>query len=276
MKETIKAAEIIDFFRDIDDGNHYRCSIWTEFDFWGLEFTLKNNMLENIVLYDEEDANRRYRINEPITIEGSAKNLLTVNGEFELVLTEQFFENLEFELAALAEQDRLEENTYVFYSLPALVAALKNKEPRKYYEAEITEPVIVSLDRKRLKQTLSEQMMKEIEELTGEEMRKERIKKDDADNYLFFTEYILNIFIADNKVEVRPLIDYAFGPIDFPDYHFNYVSPADVANKVGAMIAVTLAKYDQFIHEDLLYCDTLNYEDEVRFDDEEESDYDDP
>lgn len=237
---------------------------------------MKNNMLENIVLYDEEDANRRYRINEPITIEGSAKNLLTVNGEFELVLTEQFFENLEFELAALAEQDRLEENTYVFYSLPALVAALKNKEPRKYYEAEITEPVIVSLDRKRLKQTLSEQMMKEIEESTGEEMRKERIKKDDADNYLFFTEYILNIFIADNKVEVRPLIDYAFGPIDFPDYHFNYVSPADVANKVGAMIAVTLAKYDQFIYEDLLYCDTLNYEDEVRFDDEEESDYDDP
>ena len=71
-----------------------------------------------------------------------------------------------------------------------------------------------------------------------------------------------------------PLIDYAFGPIDFPRHSFDYATSADLDDKIRSMIAATINKYEQLVFEDILYCDSLNDEEDFFFDDDEDFDFD--
>lgn len=270
MKERIKVTDIIDFQRDENDANRYYFGFWTDFDYWEIAFTLKDGEISDILLYNEEDYNRRYHVEESFAIDGKAKTLATKNREYLVEFTDNFFKKLAAELAELAELDRIEENTYRFFSLPALVKALENKEEDKYYRAEIVEQVIVTFNENRLRQAVSENMIEEIVGSIDSEAGTFKIQKDESGCYIFFTNYILNVYVEKDKAEVMPLIDYAFGPIDFPRHSFDYATSADLDDKIRSMIAATINKYEQLVFEDILYCDSLNDEEDFFFDDDEE------
>lgn len=80
MKERIKVTDIIDFQRDENDANRYYFGFWTDFDYWEIAFTLKDGEISDILLYDEEDYNRRYHVEESFAIDGKAKTLATKTG----------------------------------------------------------------------------------------------------------------------------------------------------------------------------------------------------
>ena len=241
MKERIKVTDIIDFQRDENDANRYYFGFWTDFDYWEIAFTLKDGEISDILLYDEEDYNRRYHVEESFAIDGKAKTLATKNREYLVEFTDNFFKKLAAELAELAELDRIEENTYRFFSLPALVKALENKEEDKYYRAEIVEQVIVTFNENRLRQAVSENMIEEIVGSIDSEAGTFKIQKMKAAVTFFYKLHPERLCRKD-KAEVMPLIDYA-GPIDFPRHSFDYATSADLDDKIRSMIAATINKY---------------------------------
>ncbi|MCK9537444.1 MAG: hypothetical protein M0R05_07705 [Bacilli bacterium] len=274
MITKIKVSAIIDFSRDEKNENRYFFGMWDRYDYWDISFTLIDNTISNISFNDEYE-NREFVINESFIIDGKNKILKSENQDYSVEFTNQFFQKLKTELAELAEQDEIRKNTMEFTSLKDLISALENQDNNKYYQTEIIDHIMVMINKNKLEDIASERTINDLEEAMNDEEEKFTVSRDENGNYLFLTHLIVNIYVHNNQAQIKSVVDYVFGPIDFPIYEFELTNPDALNLKINLESQNIIEQYEKIILNDILFCESLiDDEDDWSDDDFDDDDND--